>query len=186
MPKKLSSPSQHGSRSEKLYARRITPVNKTDFQLSNKSSVGLTSRFDAMSQGASNRAYQRYTKLFNNDMTGDDAHDNRTVSYRTKLWTAQEQLRADGWSAPELTSLSKNYADAAQYHSDKGSYKKAEHFHVLSKAAKQEATTAKRVATAAKNKADRAARVKTASERVAAKKLAKAAKTSQPKSKPKK
>jgi len=86
----------------------------------------------------------------------------------------------------ELTSLSKNYADAAKYHFDKGSFDKADHYHALSRAAKQEATTAKRVATAAKNKADRAARVKTASERVAAKKLAKAAKTSQPKSKPKK
>ena len=171
MPKKLSSPSKHGSGSEQTYARRIAPVNKADFQLSSDS--GSKSK----SKGAATRSYQRLNNLFSNEMTGNETHDNRTIRARSRLWGAQEELRAGGWSAPELTTLSKNYAEAAQYHADKGSYKKAEHYHALSKAAKQEAITSKRVATTAKNKADRAARVKVASDRVAAKKSAKSVKT---------
>jgi len=176
MPRKLSSPSNHGSRAETLYARKISPVNQKDFQYSPQNSSPTD-----MSKGAISRNLKRYRNLLGR-ATGDTTYDNRTLMANTKKWSAQEQLRSGGWTPPELTSLSKNYADAANYHFDKGSFDKANHYHALSQAAKQEATTAKRTATAAKNKADRAARVAATSERLAAK----AAKTPARKSKSKK
>jgi len=178
MPRKLSSPSKHGSRSEVLFARKVSPVNPRDFDHP-PDRLGNPSR---MSDGAVSRSIQRYGALAERK-TGNEAYDRRTKMAKGNQWSAQEQLRSAGWSAPELTSLSKNYADASKYHFDKGSFDKADHYHALSRAAKQEATTAKRVATAAKNKADRAARVKVASDRVAAKQLAKSAKVSKSKSK---
>ncbi len=154
MPKKLSSPSSHGSRSEVLFARKISPVNKNDF-------VPSASR-PSVSKARMARTSQRFSTW--------------AEGKNPEQWTAQEKFRSGGWNSQELTVMSKNYADAARYHLDKGSYDKANHYQTLSNAAKQESTTAKRVATTAKNKADRAARVKVASDRFAAKKLAKSKK----------
>ncbi len=154
MPKKLSSPSGHGSRSEALFARKISPVNKNDF-------VPSASR-PSVSKGQMSRSSQRFSTW--------------SEGKNPAQWSAQEKFRSGGWNPQELSTISKNYADAARYHADKGSFDKANHYQTLSLAAKQESTTAKRVATTAKNKADRAARVKVASDRVAAKNLAKSKK----------
>lgn len=171
MPAKLSSPSKHGSRFEQTYARKITPVNKKDYQPATHFPSATPP-----SQGRVARLRTR-TKSLDKMMTGNEKHDERTRQAHYTLWRAQEQLRLAGWNAQELSNLSKNYGEASQYHFQKGNYTKASHFDHLAKAAKKEATTAKRVATTAQNKADRAARVKVASERVAAKQAAKASKS---------
>jgi len=77
MPRKLSSPSKHGSRSEVLFARKVSPVNPRDFDHP-PDRLGNPSR---MSDGAVSRSIQRYGALAERK-TGNEAYDRRTRACR--------------------------------------------------------------------------------------------------------